>query len=158
MCHARHSLDSEDGLRLGTEGDGGSSLSRQQSSCAPFPRGQHQPFLFSRAGYSQGFLLKGVRNAIFLQQRKKIGRVLIDDDVFARNVNPESIWGKVFAVLCPELVFARQRGPPELVTYPPQQGIEQHRNILLCRVGKVDLDDIGHLVSIAVDKVGLERA
>lgn len=54
--------------------------------------------------------------------------------------------------------FHSATGTPELITYPPQERVEQHGDILLGRIGKVDLNDIGHLVSIAVDKVGLERA
>src|SRR4051794_38582747 len=48
---------------------------------------------------SQGVLLEGVGNAIFLQQPKEIGRVLVDDNVLAGDVNAESIRGEVFAVL-----------------------------------------------------------
>lgn len=103
MCHARHSLDSEDGLRLGTEGDGGSSLLSAKLMCPFSPWPTPSPPLFSGPGDPRGVLLKGVRNAIFLQQRKKVCRILIDDDVLSRYVNSESVWGEVFAVLCPQL-------------------------------------------------------
>ena len=43
-----------------------------------------------------------------------------------------------------------------MTAYPLQQCVEQRRHVLLGGIGKVDLDDIGHLVAIAVDEVGLE--
>lgn len=37
---------------------------------------------------------------MFLQQAEQIGRILVDNDIFARDMDAKPVRGKVFAVLC----------------------------------------------------------
>ena len=76
---------------------------------------------------------------MLLEKAEEVGRVLVDNDILAGNMDAESVWGELFAVSL-------------------EQCVEQDGDVLFGGIGKVDFDHIGHLVTIAVDKVGLEGA
>lgn len=67
---------------------------------------------------------------MLLKQTKKVGGILIYDNVFAWDMDAETVRGEVFSVLVVlsgRCLSREKRG----ATYPPEQRIEERRNILL---------------------------
>lgn len=101
--------------------------------------------------------LKWVLNSMIAQKLEEIRRVLINDDFAIGDVDSEPVREKLFLILEIKSALGFDANS-DRTPYSCKQSVEQQREVLLRGIGQGDLDHICHLVAIAVQKPGLERA